>query len=187
MSTPIVIACHWMCRLCWIHILMVVMTILGLGLFGVSPALVVGCLLLRRYLNGHNRITISMVWTEYKKEFIRANKVGLLLIFVSFVFFFYYSYGINVEGQLFNVIAKICIGLSVFTLCFGYLVLVMMSVYDSKTVLASLQNGAILMRNYVVVGASILAFVATYLVEKFIPIIGLFYGYVPAFFTTVGT
>ncbi len=42
------------------------------------------------------------------------------------------------------------------------------------------------MRNYVVVGATILAFVATYLVEKFIPIIGLFYGYVPAFFTTVG-
>ena len=62
----------------------------------------------------------------------------------------------------------------------------MMSVYDSKTILGSLQNGAILMRNYVVVVATILAFVATYLVERFIPIIGLFYGYVPAFFTTVG-
>lgn len=71
-------------------------SVLGLGLFGVCPATVACCNMLRRYLNGAQTVTIKMMWTEYKTEFVRANKVGLLFAFVGFVFFFYYSYGINV-------------------------------------------------------------------------------------------
>ncbi|MGN1281701.1 MAG: DUF624 domain-containing protein [Succinivibrio sp.] len=185
MSTPIVMACNTICRLCWIHILMVIMTLLGFVVFGIAPAIVVGSLLLRRYLNGTRSVTISMMWTEYKNEFVRANKVGLVFELITFVFFFYYAYASGTQGSFMGGMSVICLILMIFTMVYAYLTLVMMSFYDAKTVKHNLQNGAVMFRNVQVVLLTAAALAVCLAVYRFVPIISWFYGYVPVLFTTV--
>ena len=186
MSTPLVLACHWICRLCWCHILFMMFSVLGLGLFGVCPATVACCNMLRRYLNGAQTVTIKMMWTEYKTEFVRANKVVLLFAFVGFVFFFYYSYGINVESTALNIVGYFCIVMFLLTAFVGYSCLAMLSIYDATNFKGILQNGAVMLRDVYTVAGTIAAIITTYLVEKFIPVVGFFYGLAPVLYATIG-
>ena len=186
MSMPIVMFCHWVCRLCYVHIAWCVMTILGLGVFGISPATNVACLMIRRYLNGTHSIGVGMIAEEYKKAFIPSNKVGTMLMFIAFVFFFYYSYGTHSSNSYLAMIGYVCMVLTLFVVLFWYYTMVMMSIYDAMTVKGMLINACVLFRNTLVLAATIGAFIASILIENMCSVIGLFYGFSLVFFATVG-
>lgn len=68
-------------QLMWIGL-----TILGLVIFGVSPATVGLFAVMRKRLQGqdHLRSLMSNYWTTYKAEFINSNKIGVILIGIGY-------------------------------------------------------------------------------------------------------
>lgn len=61
-------------------------TLLGLVIFGVSPATVGLFSVMRKKLQGEDslRALTRAYWTTYKKEFVNANKIGVILIILGY-------------------------------------------------------------------------------------------------------
>lgn len=61
-------------------------TLLGLVIFGVSPATVGLFSVMRKRLQGEDslRSLTSAYWATYKKEFLSANKIGVILIVIGY-------------------------------------------------------------------------------------------------------
>lgn len=70
-----------MLQLMWIGF-----TLLGLVIFGVSPATVGLFSVMRKKLQGEDslRALTRAYWTTYKKEFVNANKIGVILIILGY-------------------------------------------------------------------------------------------------------
>ncbi len=61
-------------------------TLLGLIIFGISPATVGLFSVMRKRLQGEDslRSLTSAYWSTYKKEFMNANKIGVILIVIGY-------------------------------------------------------------------------------------------------------
>ncbi|MCH7322927.1 DUF624 domain-containing protein [Solibacillus sp. MA9] len=68
-------------QLMWIGL-----TILGLVLFGITPASVAMFTTLRKRLQGEDRLKqlVKTYWDTYKVEFIPSNKIGIMIIAVGY-------------------------------------------------------------------------------------------------------
>lgn len=79
-ANPLVIGCLWLTRLAWINVCWWLMTIAGLFVSGIAPASVVATQMMRRYLQGKNRVAFSEFASEWKSEWVRSNLIFLPLI-----------------------------------------------------------------------------------------------------------
>lgn len=71
---------------CYLNILWLVFTLLGLGVFGIMPATAAMFSVVRKWVNHEDDVKIFTVfWKSYKKEFIRANLLGLILFAIGYV------------------------------------------------------------------------------------------------------
>src|SRR5699024_11830385 len=71
---------------CYLNILWLVFTRLGLGVFGIMPATAAMFSVVRKWVNHEDDVKIFTVfWKSYKKEFIRANLLGLILFAIGYV------------------------------------------------------------------------------------------------------
>ena len=65
----------------YLHLLWVVFTILGLGVFGIFPATAALFLVIYKWIEKDFEIPIfKTFFSEYKKQFIRSNGLGLILV-----------------------------------------------------------------------------------------------------------
>lgn len=62
------------------------LTILGLGLFGITPATVAMFTTLRKRLQGEDdlKLLVKTYWKTYKTEFISANKIGIFILSIGY-------------------------------------------------------------------------------------------------------
>lgn len=69
-------------QLMWIGL-----TLLGLVVFGVSPATVGLFAVMRKKLHGQDelRLLVKNYWLTYKAEFVNSNKIGVILIAIGYI------------------------------------------------------------------------------------------------------
>ncbi len=85
-------ACEWICRMVYLNILWLMATLFGCIIFGLLPATVAMFSVLRKWLMQEPNIPIlSTFVTAYKREFMRANGLGLILAAAGLIIYFNFS------------------------------------------------------------------------------------------------
>lgn len=79
--------------LLYVNFLWVCFTLLGLIVFGIGPSTVSMFTIFRKWTMGDDGIpTFRVFWRTYKQEFIRANGLGLFLIFISYMLYINFNF-----------------------------------------------------------------------------------------------
>jgi len=77
-----------MLKVCYVNVLWIVFTLLGLVLGGFFPATIAMFAICQKWLIGDRDIPIfTTFWGVYKKEFARSNLLGLFLLFIGVVLY----------------------------------------------------------------------------------------------------
>lgn len=72
--------CSWITKIAYVNLLWIVFSIAGLLVFGIMPATIAICTVVRKWFLKEAEFAIFPVFvTTYKQEFISANKLGMLL------------------------------------------------------------------------------------------------------------
>lgn len=80
--------CVTLMKLAYINLLWILFTILGLGILGVAPATVAMLNIIRGWIRGDTEEPIlKTFWQTYKKEFVKANMLGITYIFVGIILY----------------------------------------------------------------------------------------------------
>lgn len=75
-------------RMAYVNLLWILFTILGLGFFGFMPATVGIFAVMRKWVMGDKDIPIfSTFWSNYRKEFLKSNLLGLILFIIGFILY----------------------------------------------------------------------------------------------------
>lgn len=76
----------WITRLAYVNLLWVMFTVGGLIIFGLFPATVGMFAVTRKWVLGEKDIPIfKTFWNTYRKEFIKANVIGVILFLIGYV------------------------------------------------------------------------------------------------------
>lgn len=77
---------EWITMLAVLQLMWTGLTLLGLVIFGISPATAGLFSVIRKRLQGQEDLKglVSEYWRVYKKEWIAANKIGIVLIIVGY-------------------------------------------------------------------------------------------------------
>ncbi|SER91142.1 Uncharacterized membrane protein YesL [Gracilibacillus ureilyticus] len=105
MRNSLFAATEWITRFAYINILWIGFSLLGLIVFGFFPATVAMFTLIRQWIMGNvDQPVFSTFWTEYKKEFIKSNLIGLVIVVISFLFYVNYQYIMFFQGGFHDLI-----------------------------------------------------------------------------------
>ncbi len=82
-------ACEWVTRLAYVNLLWIFFTIIGLVIFGIAPATVALFTVIRKWIFFHDtEIPVLKTFARtYKREFWRANRIGLFLLAMGYIFY----------------------------------------------------------------------------------------------------
>ncbi|KAB8137644.1 YesL family protein [Gracilibacillus oryzae] len=98
-------ASEWITRFAYVNILWIVFSLLGLIVFGFFPATVAMFTLVRQWIMGNtDQPVFSTFWSTYKKEFVKSNLFGLIIVLTGFVFYINYQYIILFQGGFHDII-----------------------------------------------------------------------------------
>jgi len=186
-TTSLMMACHWITRLAWLNIVWLVFSVLGGVVFGVLPATVMVCCMIRRYLNGAAKVTIRDIWSEYTQEFIKSNQTGWVVLLPAFSLLWYVQWAVlHLEGEL--VVAMLCcIPLIILAFIIVFCALIQMSIYDAESVQVNLKNAVVLLvQDKQIVFISLMILFVCLLSILFFPVIALFYSISPVLFSVIG-
>ncbi len=93
---------EWAQRLVFLNVLWILFTLLGLIIFGITPATVALFDIINKYIKGNENISIYRnFWKQYKLNFIRANILGMILIVTSYILYFNIQYYEAQEGIIY--------------------------------------------------------------------------------------
>ncbi|MBU9712966.1 YesL family protein [Evansella tamaricis] len=106
MSSKFYRTTEWIWRLCYVNLLWLLVTTLGLFFLGVLPATAAMFTIFRKWLRGDTEISIFRTFIEsIKKDFLKINLLGLILAFLGYILYFNYQYLGIVEGIQHTVIS----------------------------------------------------------------------------------
>lgn len=89
----------WITRLAYLNVLWILFTVVGLGIFGLFPSTVAMFAVTRKWLIEDKDVPIfSTFWETYKKEFFRANVIGLILSIIIYLLTIQFQILRTVEG-----------------------------------------------------------------------------------------
>lgn len=109
--------CIWVTRFVYLNLLWLLFIIVGLVVFGAIPATTSMFAVVRKWVMGETEIPIfKTFWQSYRKEFIKANILGYLLILIGYILYIDLQYVRFEEGIFFRIIGLII--LSMFFLYF---------------------------------------------------------------------
>lgn len=186
MATSVVIGSTWLYRIAWLNICWIVMTLLGGVIFGVIPATVVVCVMARRYLNGISNITAGVVLRQFKNEFKRCNKSGLLVLLPLLALIWWCGWLVNNTNDLLGVMALTLIPIATLIAAMLFGTVVQMSLYQTTSVWLDIQNGMQFIfgqgKTFIV---SIMVLISCLVTAQLMPVLALFFYVSPAFITAV--
>lgn len=91
--------CEWIMRLAYVNILWIFFTVIGLVIFTVTPATVAMFTVVRKWVMGEIDVPVfRLFWNSFRKEFIRANLLGLILGLIGFILYIDFLYIVNIDG-----------------------------------------------------------------------------------------
>ncbi|MDC3416071.1 YesL family protein [Aquibacillus salsiterrae] len=77
---------EWITRFAYVNILWLVFSLLGLLLFGFFPATIAMFAIVRKWIMGETELPVFQTfWSHYKKEFVKGNLLGLILVILGFI------------------------------------------------------------------------------------------------------
>ncbi|WP_026908497.1 YesL family protein [Paucisalibacillus globulus] len=98
-SSKIYSILEWITRLAYVNLLWIFFTILGGIIFGFFPSTIAMFAVTREWLLGKPDIPIfKSFWTHYKSEFIKSNRVGIIIVLITALIgidFFFIQYVVN--------------------------------------------------------------------------------------------
>jgi uncharacterized membrane protein YesL len=97
--------CEWITRLAYVNILWGLFTLVGAIILGVAPATVALFTVVRKWLLFSDKDVpiFKTFFNTYKKEFLRANKIGLFIGVVAYILYIDFLYIVNI-GEAFQLI-----------------------------------------------------------------------------------
>lgn len=76
--------CNWIMKITYANLLWIFFSMAGLLLFGIMPATVAICTVVRKWMLKESDFAIfPLFWLTYKQEFISANKLGFLILLTA--------------------------------------------------------------------------------------------------------
>jgi uncharacterized membrane protein YesL len=103
--------CQWITRLAYINFLWLLFMILGLLLLGAAPATVAMFTIIRKWIKGESDLPVlTTYWKIYKKEFWKANSLGLILAGISIVLYLDWRLISAMQGSLYPILMGCLIG-----------------------------------------------------------------------------
>jgi len=83
---------EWVTRLAYVNFLWVFFTLAGLGLFGFFPATVAMFAVVRKWVRKETDVPVfPLFWKTYKADFLKSNRLGLIISFAGFVLYFNFT------------------------------------------------------------------------------------------------
>ncbi|MCM3117635.1 YesL family protein [Neobacillus sp. MER 74] len=99
---------EWITKFAYVNLLWIGCSLLGLGLFGISPATTAMFTVIRKWIMGESDIPVFQTfWSTYKKEFLRSNGLGLALTILASIIYIdlnYIKIGISIQIPLYLII-----------------------------------------------------------------------------------
>jgi uncharacterized membrane protein YesL len=79
---------EWITKFAYVNLLWIGFSLLGLVLFGISPATVAMFTVIRKWIMGESDIPVFQTfWGTYKKEFLRSTGLGMVLALFSSIIY----------------------------------------------------------------------------------------------------
>lgn len=94
--------CEWITRLAYTNVLWVLFTLMGLIVFGIAPATVALFTIMRKWLVFHDDdvSVFKTFFQTYKKEFWRANRIGIVFIIIAYILYIDLLYMAHLPSSL---------------------------------------------------------------------------------------
>lgn len=166
---------EWITRFAYVNLLWIGFSLMGLGLFGISPATVALFTVIRKWIMGESDIPVFQTfWGTYKKEFIRSNGLGIVLfVLAGIIFIDLYFMKLGNSLQL----THIPLYLIIFAIIMTVLYIFPVYVHYNVTFVQLFKNAFFIMMVNPVSNIMILiGFIAATFVMKFIPGLLFFFG-----------
>ncbi len=185
-ESALIIFCNWVSRLFFLHVAFIVGLFMGGIIGGIAPSSVMVCTMLRRYLNGAGHISIKAMFDCYMNEFIRANLITLYFIVPALLCLCGVFWAIEQDSS-FSVCSLVLLPYAALSLIISYCCVVMFSIYDAADMKAVLANALyLLISQKMTMFMTALCFTTILILLVVMPIVVVFFGIMPVFFTSVG-
>jgi uncharacterized membrane protein YesL len=163
---------EWITRFAYVNLLWIGFSLLGLVVFGISPATVAMFTIIRKWIMGDNEIPVFQTfWNSYKKEFLRGNRLGLIIALLAYIIF------IDLNYIKLDTIIQIPLYLIIFVIVMTILYIFPVYVHYNVTYIQLFKNSFfIMMVNPLSSIMMLIGFVALFFVMKFLPALLFFFG-----------
>jgi uncharacterized membrane protein YesL len=163
---------EWITRFAYVNILWIGFSLLGLVVFGISPATVAMFTIIRKWIMGESDIPVFQTfWNSYKKEFLKSNGVGFVLAISVYIIF------IDLNYIKLDTVIQIPLYLIIFAIIMTILYIFPVYVHYNVTFLQLFKNAFfIMMVNPLSTIMMLIGFVALFFVMKFLPALVFFFG-----------
>ncbi|PAV31221.1 hypothetical protein CIL05_00760 [Virgibacillus profundi] len=166
---------NWLAKVMYLHILWVLFTVLGLGIFGISPATAALFSVMHKWFDDDFDIPIfKNFFTAYKTQFVKANGLGLILIALGV--FLYFDMNVSkqvIETAYIHFLLLIVIFLYIVTVMYFFLVFAR---YELKFFQYFKQSFFIAFARPMETIAMIICLVLLYYLLSFLPVLIFFMG-----------
>ena len=177
MSKSLFAITEWITKFAILNIIWMLFSALGLILFGFFPATVAMFAVIRKWLTGYTNIPVfKYFWKIYKKEFWKANLIGVIVTAVALIVYvdFYY---IQANTELSSLFIHIPLYLFIFAFMLTLLYLFPVYVHYDVTFFQVFKNALLIMFIHPIHNIGLIASIAiTYLVMSYIPGLAFFFG-----------
>jgi uncharacterized membrane protein YesL len=163
---------EWITRFAYVNLLWIGFSLLGLVVFGISPATVAMFTIIRKWIMGDNDFPVFQTfWNSYKKEFLRGNRLGLVIALLAYIIF------IDLNYIKLDTIIQIPLYLIIFAIVMTILYIFPVYVHYNVTFIQLFKNSFfIMMVNPLSSILMLIGFVALFFVMKFLPALSFFFG-----------
>jgi uncharacterized membrane protein YesL len=163
---------EWITRFAYVNLLWIGFSLLGLVVFGISPATVAMFTIIRKWIMGDNDFPVFQTfWNSYKKEFLRGNRLGLIIALLAYIIF------IDLNYIKLDTIIQIPLYLIIFAIVMTILYIFPVYVHYNVTFFQLFKNSFfIMMVNPLSSIMMLIGFVALFFVMKFLPALSFFFG-----------
>lgn len=180
-TSPLIIACQWISRLAWLNLIWAILVVCGAGLFGIVPASIVICTLLRRFLNG-NKVRMSDAWSEYKSVFLRASQLFMVVCLPLFSVTWYLHWMVLNGSNIGSVVSLAFVPVLAIASAWLFCCIINMSIYRTESIKDDLRNGlSLLFTEKKLVMICIAVLLCLLGLALTIPVLALIFGLTPLF------
>ncbi|WP_419954482.1 YesL family protein [Neobacillus niacini] len=126
--------CQWITRLAYINLLWLLFMVAGLFVFGAAPSTVAMFTIIRKWLKGEMDLPVfSFYWQTYRKEFWKANRLGIILLGILMVLYLDWRLISSVQDSLYPILMGCLIGVAFLFLTLMLFIFPVYAQYEYKT------------------------------------------------------